>query len=65
MDGATTQKGTAVDTSPNPSDDADKPDPRTTITDELAAQLAASDKTYRKRAAAAAQLDAWLARGAA
>lgn len=37
-------------------------DHRPNITDELAAQLAASDKTYAKRAAAAARLDAELAR---
>lgn len=37
-------------------------DLRDTIADQMAAQLAASDKAYAKRAAAAARLDAELAR---
>lgn len=36
------------------------PDPRDALADQMAAELAASDKTYRERAAAAARLDTQL-----
>lgn len=36
------------------------PDPRDALADQIAAELAASDKAYRERATAAARLDDWL-----
>lgn len=40
-------------------------DPRDTIADQMTAQLAAADRAYAKRAAAAARLDALLSERAA
>ncbi len=40
-------------------------DPRDTIADEMTAQLAAADRAYARRAAAAARLDAILTERAA
>lgn len=58
-DGAPTERYRTVT---NPKPDKRASDPRATIADQMAAQLAASDKAYAKRAAAAARLDAELAR---